>query len=429
MIDARRVPTICNADWLRAPATQQVFAALNQNGHVARTVGGCVRNSLFAQIADGSSGVGAITDIDFATTATPDETLKLAAAAGLRTVPTGLQHGTVTVIAGGEGFEVTTLRRDVATDGRRAEVAFTDDWAIDAARRDLTINALYADADGTIFDPLGGFEDLCNRRIRFVGDATTRIREDYLRILRFFRFFAQYGEGFPDAPGLAACVAERGGLAQLSAERVHQELMKLLVSPGATTTLQIMADYGLLGEILPVVPNLPRLDRLIRNDPQHDKALRLAALCIVIDEDAERVTKALRLSRQEAAVMQLAASTQKTGGIEPLGDAAARHLLYRHGAEDYVRLIKLQRALYPDAKPLRVWERLAQLPELWNTPTFPITGKDLIQLGLAPGAVIGDILNELERRWLQSDFLRDRQSLLTDAKGLVADAISPKTNE
>ncbi len=429
MIDARRVPAICNADWLRAPATQQVFAALNQDGHSARTVGGCVRNSLFAQIADGSSGVEAITDIDFATTATPDETLKLAAAAGLRTVPTGLQHGTVTVIAGGEGFEVTTLRRDVATDGRRAEVAFTDDWAIDAARRDLTINALYADADGTIFDPLGGFEDLCNRRIRFVGDATIRIREDYLRILRFFRFFAQYGEGFPDAPGLAACVAERGGLAQLSAERVHQELMKLLVSPGATTTLQIMADYGLLGEILPVVPNLARLDRLISNDPLQDKALRLAALCIDIDEDVARVTKTLRLSRQEAAVMQLAASIQKTAGIEPLGDAAARHLLYRHGAEDYVRLIKLQRTLYPEAKPLREWERLAQLPVFWDAPTFPITGKDLIQLGLAPGVVIGDILNELESRWLQSDFLRDRQSLLTDARGLVADAKDSKIIE
>lgn len=419
MTDVRPLPTISDADWLRAPATQRVFAALNQNGHVARTVGGCVRNSLFAQMTDTIGAKPAVTDIDFATTATPDETLALAAAANLRTVPTGLQHGTVTVIANGEGFEVTTLRRDVSTDGRHAEVAFTDDWALDATRRDLTMNALYADADGTIFDPLGGLEDLRQRRIRFVGDATTRIQEDYLRILRFFRFFAQYGTDSPDVVGLAACVAERAGLRHLSAERIHQEFLKLLVSPGAVATLHIMAEHGLLTEILPVVPRITRLARLVDHDPQLDRALRLAALTVGVAEDAVRLVNTLRLSRQEAAVLELSARVQQADISPPLSEAAARRLLYRLGDENYIRWVKFRRALAPSMMPPAEWERLARLPDDWHVPVFPVNGSALMELGAAPGPVMGTILRKLECEWLQSDFKLDYETLLLKAKSLM----------
>ncbi|MGI9479332.1 MAG: CCA tRNA nucleotidyltransferase [Hyphomicrobiaceae bacterium] len=429
MTDARHLPTISDADWLRVPATQRVFAALNQKGHVARAVGGCVRNSLFAQMADHFDVKPAVTDIDFATTATPDETLALAAAADLRSVPTGLQHGTVTIIADGEAFEVTTLRRDVSTDGRHAEVIFTDDWALDAARRDLTMNALYADADGTLFDPLGGLEDLQHRRIRFVGDAVTRIREDYLRILRFFRFFAQYGIGLPDPVGLAACVTEREGMRRLSAERIHQEFMKLLISPGAVSTLQIMIDYGLLVEVLPVVPRMTRLAQLIPHDLQTDRALRLAALTVGIEEDAERLSKALRLSRQEAAVLDLAARVQRTDITEPLSDRAARALLYRLGNENYTRWVILRRALAPLAVPTAQWQRLTRLPADWKPPTFPLDGKALIKLGAVPGAALGAILSQLECTWLHSDFALDRETLLEKAKLLINSASNVEQTE
>lgn len=422
MSDAGPNLTISEAAWLRVPATQQVFAALNQKGHVARVVGGCVRNSLFAQAAGGAHDGGETTDVDFATTATPEETMELAAAAGLRTVPTGLKHGTVTVIAGGEGFEVTTLRHDVSTDGRHAEVAFTDDWAVDAARRDLTINALYADADGTIFDPLGGLDDLNHRRIRFVGEPTLRIREDFLRILRFFRFHAQYGDGQPDAAGLRACVAERAGLARLSAERVHQELMKLLVSPGAVATLQIMLEYGVLGEILPVVANISRLDRLVDIDPMSDGALRLAALCVLVDEDASRLDRRLRLSRQETSILRLAAQSQEVKAALPLNDRIARKLLYHYGPADYIRLLTFQRASNITAFGVDEWVRFAQLPEHWAVPSLPISGQDLIERGLAPGKTMGIVLRDLEQRWIQSDFKRNRRSLLADAEELIAAA-------
>lgn len=423
MSNAMELPSIGEADWLCARATQQVFAALNQRGHTARCVGGCVRNSLLAQLGEGDGRPAPVTDIDFATTATPEEVLELAAAAGLRTVPTGLQHGTVTVIVDGEGFEVTTLRRDVATDGRHAQVAFTDDWAIDAARRDLTINALYAEADGAIFDPLGGIGDLLDRRIRFVGDAATRIREDYLRILRFFRFYAQYGAGPPDVAGLAACVAERGGLARLSRERVQQELMKLLAAPGAIGALTLMIEHGLFGEVLPVVPNLERLARVVEQDPPPDSALRLAALGVLVAEDAARLAAGLRLSRQHAAILQLVGAAQQRQGRPDLDEVSVRRLLYRHGRDDFVRLIQFYRALYPEALSETQWQEQQQLPDRWDVPAFPITGGDLMHRGMRPGVQLGAILAELEQRWLQSDFRLERDALLLQAEKLIGEDI------
>ena len=229
----RQLPSLAGADWLARHQTQAVFDALAAKGFAARAVGGAVRNALLGR---------PVVDIDIATPARPEQVIEAARAAGLAAVPTGLEHGTVTVIAAHVPHEVTTLREDVETHGRHATVAFTDDWAADARRRDFTINALYCSADGEVFDPLGAYGDLGARRVRFIGEARERIREDYLRILRFFRLTAEYGAGPADAEGLGACVAERDGLARLSAERVRQEMLRLLAAPRAPELVRAMQD-------------------------------------------------------------------------------------------------------------------------------------------------------------------------------------------
>ncbi|MFM9936028.1 MAG: CCA tRNA nucleotidyltransferase, partial [Novosphingobium sp.] len=243
------------AAWLSAPATQAVFEALERGGYGARAVGGIVRNTLLDLPA---------TDIDIATDALPEDTLRLAAAAGLKTIPTGLAHGTVTVISGGAAYEVTTLRRDVSTDGRHAEVAFTADWAADAARRDFTINALYCDRHGEVFDPLGGLADLDPVQVRFIGNAGQRIEEDYLRILRFFRFTATYvAHGVLDPAGLAACTALRGGLARISGERIQAELLRLLAAPHAVGVTRALIGSGVFAALFDVPAELDRLTRMV----------------------------------------------------------------------------------------------------------------------------------------------------------------------
>ena len=275
-----------------------MLASIRRGGHGARVVGGAVRNALLGR---------PVADIDIATTATPEQVVELAHANGLKTIATGLQHGTVTVVADGHPFEVTTLRHDLETYGRHAKVAFTDDWHADASRRDLTLNALYCEADGTIFDPLNGIGDLLARRVRFIGDARQRIREDYLRILRFFRFTAEYSSGPPDAEGIAAAVAERQGLAGLSSERVRAELVRLLAAPGAVPVCRAMAGHGLLTAIVPVAPRietfarLAAIERASANAP--DAALRLAALAVAVADDVPRLAQHLRLSGAERAVL------------------------------------------------------------------------------------------------------------------------------
>src|SRR5215510_13333631 len=239
------LPSLAGADWLTRADTLAVFDALAARGYAARAVGGAVRNALLGR---------PVIDVDIATPAHPDEVIAAARAAGLAAQPTGIAHGTVTVIAGHVAHEVTTLREDVEAHGRHATVAFTDDWAADARRRDFTINALYCNADGEVFDPLGGRGDVAAHRVRFIGQARERIREDYLRILRFFRLTAEYGAGAPDAEGLAACVLERDGLQRLSAERIRQELLRLLVAPRAAELVGSMLDYGLLPLVLSAAP-------------------------------------------------------------------------------------------------------------------------------------------------------------------------------
>ena len=234
--------SIAGAQWLKDADLQRLLSALNAGGEEARIAGGAVRNALLGE---------AVADVDIATTTPPEETIRRAEAAGFKTIPTGIDHGTITVIAGRRPFEVTTLRADVETDGRRAKVIFGRDWKADAERRDFTINALYAEADGTVVDLVGGLADLESRMLRFIGDAEARIREDYLRILRFFRFFAWYGSGRPDAEGLKACARLKDGLDQLSAERVWSELKKLLAAPDPSRALLWMRQTGVLSQVLP----------------------------------------------------------------------------------------------------------------------------------------------------------------------------------
>ncbi|RZJ44224.1 MAG: CCA tRNA nucleotidyltransferase [Brevundimonas sp.] len=308
-------------DWLTAPATRAVIAALEAAGgpDSARFVGGCVRNALIGREID---------DIDIATTLKPEETERAIRAAGLKAVPTGIAHGTVTAVAGREPFEITTLRRDVSTDGRNATVAFTSDWAEDAARRDFRLNALYADGEGRVFDPTGhGVDDAAAGRIVFVGDPETRIREDYLRILRFFRFFAWYGRGQPDAEGLQACRDLAPGMSRLSAERVSKELMKLLAAEEPRASMAAMAQTGVLQQVLPEAGPLDLFNAIVPLSA--DPVVRLMTL-FAVDADAMRgAAERLRLPnavRDRLVASALAAPAVSLG----MSDASARAAIYRH---------------------------------------------------------------------------------------------------
>ena len=326
---ASQPPRLSGADWLQRAETQAVFAALTARGFAARAVGGAVRNALLGL---------PVTDVDIATTAHPDEVIAAAEAAGLKAIPTGIVHGTVTIVSGGRPYEVTTLRKDVETHGRHATVTFTDDWTADARRRDFTLNALYCDADGEVFDPLSGYADLAARRVRFIGEAAARIREDYLRILRFFRFNAEYGQGPPDTEALTACVRERAGLAILSAERVCQELLRLLAAPRGPELVRWMLDYGLVPQVLGLAPRPALLSRLAdleaALDLAPDPVLRLAALGVEVPEDAERLRDRLRLSNEGAAKLTRAA--MRAFAFDPaIAESAAKAELYAHGATTY----------------------------------------------------------------------------------------------
>ncbi|MEI9890773.1 MAG: CCA tRNA nucleotidyltransferase [Caulobacteraceae bacterium] len=324
----------------------------------ARFVGGCVRNTILGR---------PINDIDIATQLEPAETMRALAAAGLRHVPTGLEHGTVTAFVEGRPFEVTTLRRDVATDGRRAVVAFTRDWAEDAERRDFRLNALYLDAQGRLYDPVGcGLADARAGRIIFVGDPEERIREDYLRILRFFRFFAWYGRGPADAAGLEACAMLRAGLAQLSAERVSKELLKLLAADDPREALGLMRDTGVLDAVLPDHAGLERLERLVEIDS--DPELRLAALWRADPAAAVREADRLRLSKaqRERLASAVTASPEIGADLSPL---LARRSIYRLGARAFADRVKLAWAGAPQTGP-EPWRALLSEAETLDGAGF-----------------------------------------------------------
>lgn len=378
--------------WLEAKATHAVMAALAAAGgpDCARFVGGCVRNSLLGQPVD---------DIDIATRLRPEQTMAALQAAGLKAVPTGLEHGTVTGVSERKPYEITTLRRDVETDGRRAVVAFTEDWAEDAARRDFRLNALYADAAGTVFDPTGGgLADAAEGRIVFVGEAETRIREDYLRILRFFRFQAWYGRGEPDATGLAACAALKAGMAKLSAERVSKELLKLLAACDPRPTVRAMAETGVLSQVLPEAQPLNLFEAMcgLTGDPM----LRLSALLPADEGAVVRIAGRLRLSNGMRD--RLAAAVAEGPVVAPdMTEAEARAAIYRLGRGAFEDRLARAEAACGDGAALR------RLAAEWTPPTMPVGGRDLARLGLKPGPETGRVLNAFEAGWIADDFPSD----------------------
>jgi tRNA nucleotidyltransferase/poly(A) polymerase len=405
-------PSLTGAEWLKRPATLAVFGALNSEGVETRAVGGAVRNALLGL---------PVTEIDLATTAAPERVIALAEKAGLKTVPTGIDHGTVTVIANGAPYEVTTLRRDVETYGRHAKIAYTTSWEDDAKRRDFTLNALYADRNGRVFDPLNGYGDAIAGRVRFIGDAEERIKEDYLRILRFFRFHAYYGKGALDGEGLHAAVKLHAGLYQLSAERIAGELRRILIAPGASFAVEALFDYGLLTAVLGGAPRLVRFQRVIAieeaNDLRPSAALRLTTLAVFVEEDVVRLGERLRLSNAEQAVLALGA--RRDDACLP-GEESARHLLYRLGS-DFYRLRLLLAWADSAAAPDDVrWRHALVLPERWQAPLFPLGGNDVMALGALKGPQVGALLQRLEHEWLASGFTLDREQLLARARTLIA---------
>jgi poly(A) polymerase len=407
---ALELPSLKGAAWLEREETRAVFDALTTEGVETRAVGGAVRNTLL--------GLN-VTEIDLATTALPERVIALAAKAGLKAVPTGIDHGTVTVVAAGVPFEVTTLRRDVVTFGRRAQVAFTDDWEEDARRRDFTLNALYADRHGRVFDPLGGLADLLAAHVRFIGDAEARIKEDYLRILRFFRFNAYYGAAPLDRAGLDAVVRLRGGLAQLSAERVGAELRRILIAPRGVSAVEALYDYGLLTGLLGGVPRLADFTRLVAIETAlgrpAESALRLAVLAVFVEEDVARLTQRFRLSNAEQAVVALAANVR---GDAP-DDAEAKAALYRLGTSAFAASMLIAWARCGAAIDDSDWRGVLRLPERWQAPSLPLRGGDILALGEVKGPEIGEMLRRLEAEWIVGGFALDRDQLLANARLLV----------
>jgi poly(A) polymerase len=394
-------PHRLDADWLQAGAPATLLALLDRDGEEARVVGGAVRNTLL--------GVP-VGDIDIATTATPDEVIRRVEAAGLKAVPTGIEHGTVTVVVDSRPHEVTTLREDVETDGRRAKVVFGRDWRRDAERRDFTMNALSVARDGTIYDYVGGLVDLHIGRVRFIGEPGMRIAEDYLRILRFFRFHAAYGHGAPEAAGLAACVAARAHLDRLSRERVRMEMLKLMVAAHAVPVLAVMSEAGLLLSVLAGVPLLASLSNMIKIEAvlglAADPVRRLGALALFIVEDADRLRERLRLANAEHQRLHAMADgwwRVSAANAEQDGRAA----LYRLGREHFTDRVLLAWSRSSAGIADTVWHELARLPERWRAPDFPLKAADLVRRGVAKGPALGTALRAAEEVWIAADFPTD----------------------
>jgi poly(A) polymerase len=414
--------SIAAKPWFQAPSLRRVFELLNVDGGEVRIVGGAVRNSLLGLPAG---------DVDLATTWRPEEVVERAKAAGIKVVPTGIDHGTVTLVIDGIPYEVTTLRRDVATDGRRAEVAFGSGWKEDAERRDFTINALYVNSEGEVFDYVGGLADIESRTLRFIGKAAERVAEDYLRILRFFRFFAHYGSGRPDAEGLRACAQARAKLSTLSAERVWGETKKLLSAEDPGRALLWMRQAGVLGEILPetekwgidAIPGLVAAERSFSWRPE--PLMRLAAIVPPDAERLEAMASRLRLSKAESAYLERFATAPAITATLP--DAALDRELYRHGKEGIIVRLKLSLAAArrkSETDPAFLaetasFQRLLTRAEKWQRPVFPLTGADVLKAGIPAGPKIGEVLTELENLWVERNFNLDRATLVARLESMV----------
>jgi poly(A) polymerase len=376
-----------------------VLAALAQEGEETRIVGGALRNALLGR---------PVHEIDLATTLLPEAVMARATAAGLRVIPTGVAHGTVTVLAEERSFEATTLREDIATDGRHAKVLFGRDFKADALRRDFTINALSMTREGRLFDYTGGLGDIAARKVRFIGEPARRIAEDYLRILRFFRFSADFGEGPLDSAGRSAAIRQRDGLARLSRDRIRAELLKLLSARRAVEVCVDICADGLLHPIVALAPNPARLRRVAAIVPPKDSLLRLAALCVNLAEDAARLRERLRLSNAEAERLEGAALALigLHGLNTPPKPDGLRGLLFRHGrqaASDAIILAQADARLGQDDE----WERARKFLQDAEEPRLPFSGADFIARGITEGRAIGEALRELQTRWIEAGFPND----------------------
>ena len=381
--------------WMSDRSVRRLLDALVKGGIAARFVGGCVRNTVLGRPVD---------DIDIAVDKPPETVMRTLEAADLKVVPTGLRHGTVTAIVEGRPFEVTTLRRDLETDGRRAVVAFTDDWRADAERRDFTFNALYADPDGTIWDPFDGRADLLAGRVRFIGDPDQRIAEDRLRVLRFFRFHAWFGKPPLDSAGFDACRRNAGTLSALSAERVAKELLRLLAAPAPADALAAMAEAGALDHWLPEYAGTARLKALVAREETADPLRRLAA--IVSPSAATAVARRLKLSTQDSLRLQLMLEPAVPGDPEN-----RRAALYRLGTSLFVDRVLLEGP--------GDWQAALALARRWTPPELPISGADALALGLKPGPQVGALLEAVERWWIAGDFSADRAACLAELERLA----------
>ncbi len=382
--------------WMTAPATRKLMAALGE----ARFVGGAVRNTLLARKVE---------DIDVATPLLPGEVEHRLKSAGIQAVHTGIEHGTITAVVDGKPFEVTTLRRDVETDGRHAVVAFTTDWAEDAKRRDFTMNALFASVDGEVFDTVGGVEDLKAGRVRFVGDAVRRIREDYLRILRLFRFHAWYGQGGIELGALQAVEQEKSGIAILSGERIAKEMLRLLEAANPVPVLRAMIAFSILSEVLPGEADVDLLENLVKIDAAEgfapDALLRLA---ILLPRGSVGVADRWKMSNvQRERLTDIAASSEKLSPA--LSQREAQRLLYRFGPRRFKDRLFLAWAEDPGAA--NPWRALLNLADGWQRPRFPLTGAEVMRAGVLEGPQVGRVLAEVEEWWIDNGFTADASLL------------------
>jgi poly(A) polymerase len=397
--------------WMSAPETTAVFDTLQGGGAQVRFVGGCVRDSLIGR---------PVNDIDIATDAEPAHVIALMQAVGFKTIPLGVDHGTVMVVVGGVSFEITTLRRDVETDGRRATVEFTDDWDADAARRDLTFNALSLDADGTIHDPFDGVADLQAGRVRFVGDAATRIQEDFLRLLRYYRFFAHYGRPPFDPDARAACRALAANVERLSGERIRAELFKLLAAPDPGPVLEMMRVDGVLLHVIQVEGNVERVVRLVAIEAMvntADPARRLFALLSMEADGLRTAARRLRLSNAERDfLLQL---NENAGRLRmDMSPAGLRHAIYHLGAPLSRELALMA---WADDGDEAGWRAVLDVIAAWTSIALPVSGADVLTLGVEHGEKVGALLRRVEEWWIVGDFKAGRDACLAHLAHLVSE--------
>lgn len=406
---ARKIALV---DWMTRSETRQVMGALQADGVPARFVGGCVRDTLLGR---------PVKDIDIATAEPPDRVVALIEKAGLRAIPTGIEHGTITAIVGSTPFEITTLRHDVETDGRRARVAFTDDWVSDAERRDFTFNAIFCDEDGTLYDPTGGLADLEVGRVRFVGTALERLGEDVLRLLRYFRLYAYYGSAPPDEDALQACRKMAPQIANLSIERVWGEMRRLLVAPDPVSVLEVMKQWDVLPHVLPEAGDHNRLARLVGIEKEvsapADDIRRLAALVETDEAGAVSLARRLRLSNLEAKRLGAVAAPKYRPDAHD-DEQQNRIVLYRTGPDVFDDLVLLGWAESTGDND-DAWRGLLTLAERAPVPAFPIGGKDVLARGVPAGTRVGELLEAVEQWWMAQGFPPDRDSCLEHLSGLI----------